>query len=187
MDIGIDVDEPIYPWLDAQHVLCSRVLGLPESMTPPTWHPYETYGISVEEWYEILAQGALDGSLYDGEIQPGSVEQLHRLKDAGHRVHLVTTRGAFTHGHLIRAHTHAMIDKHKIPHDAITFTLDKSMVATDWSLDDLPKNVDAFFRGRRPEERGEHVLLSLPHNRETEGYFRVNSLKEFVDMVLGED
>jgi hypothetical protein len=65
--------------------------------------------------------------------------------------------------------------------DSVTFSSDKTKPRTDYFLDDLPKNIDkvvvAGIKG---------ILHTRPWNRGIPGYDRVNSVKGFVDLVLGE-
>lgn len=180
-DIGIDYDEPIYPWMEAQHRLCIAAgLALPDSPVPSTWYVYDEYNCSPDAWYEVLGQGAIDGTLYTDPVDPVTIKQMYRLKDAGHRIHIVTTRGALQHGARIRALTHEQIEREGIPHDAITFTTQKGLIHVDYALDDHPKNL-ADWTNSCPNL----FLLDTSHNQAYSGPVpRVFSMEEFVDNIL---
>lgn len=181
MIIGIDYDEIIYQWMRAQHRLCIDAgLALPDSPIPSNWFVYDEYKCSPEAWYKVLGDGAVDGSLYQDPVDPEVIEQLQRLKDAGHMIHIVTSRGALQHGSRIRCLTHEQLEREKIPHDAITFTRKKGLIPCDYALDDSPEYLTDWA-----DSCPNPYLLTVPHNYGYEGSIpRVGSLKEFVDRVL---
>jgi hypothetical protein len=178
MRIGIDIDDVLYPWYDTAHQLCVEA-GITNGVTPCTWAPYEDYGCTDQEWYRVLSAGAQTGALYDAEPISGTVEQLCRLRDAGHTVHLVTARGSLRHGPRIQMLTIQWLHQHGVPHDSLTFAKDKRAVITDVFLDDAHHNYDQL------DGYTEVWLLDVQHNgAHREGRRRVGSVKEFVDMVL---
>jgi uncharacterized HAD superfamily protein len=138
--VGVDIDDVLYPWFDTAHRL-SEAAGITNGAQPTSWAPYEDYGCTAEQWYEVLAAGAVDGSLYHEEPLPDAVSSLQALKDAGHSVHLVTARGLLANGHLIRTHTIAWLENHGVPLDTLTFSKDKSIVRCDYFIDDNADNI----------------------------------------------
>lgn len=138
--VGVDVDDVLYGWFDAAHRL-SEAAGITGGVVPTSWAPYEDYGCSAEDWHAVLAEGAVSGELYHDDPLPDVVESLRALKDAGHTVHLVTARGLLTNGHLIREHTVRWLHNHQVPHDTLTFSKDKSIVRTDYFIDDNLDNI----------------------------------------------
>lgn len=185
MIVGFDIDEPIYPWMASAHALCEKA-GITNGVLATTWYPYEEYGVEAAVWHEILSQGAIDGTLYDAEPHAESIEQIRRVKDAGHTVVLLTARGALQNGPLIRARTIRMIAEYKIPHDALFFTVHKSLARLDTMIDDHVKNYDEL------EDAGVYTfLLDMPHNQvqPSDGRFRirVHSVEEYVDEILNWD
>lgn len=186
LHFGIDIDEPIYPWMQQAHLLCIRE-GLAErgSPCPSRWDPFMEYPgpPDLQQWFDVLAVGAIDGSLYEAEPDHNAIKQLKRIRKDGHFIHLVTTRGVFVHGDLIRSYTHKMLAKYDIPHDSISFASDKSWFKFDYWLDDHPKNVEALHAADQTA-----FLLRVPHNEwYTPSYpyqdCVVGSVKEFVDVV----
>lgn len=176
--IGVDIDDVLFPWFDKAHALCEEA-GITNGVTPTQWSCYLDYGVTLEDWLAVMEAGTLDGRLYSGEPYPGAVEALSRLREAGHTIHLVTARGFFAHGDLIRRHTIEWLADNEIPHDSLTFSKDKTFVRTDVFVDDSWRNVsDLVAAGVRT------WMVDAPHNRSNEYHMRVPSVVEFVDAVL---
>jgi len=176
LHIGVDVDDVIFPWYHLAHEASERA-GITNGKVPKSWAPFEEYGCTDQEWYDALEVATLDGSLYRGELYPGAAEALQRLVDAGHQVHIVTARGFFKHGHLIREATvHTLKD---VPHHSLTFTKDKTIMRLDAFVDDAIHNVEAL------REHMPVAMVNQPHNEGFDHAWRVNSITEFVDEVLG--
>ena len=182
MRIGIDIDDVLYPWYLTAHML-SEAAGITNGVTPTTWRCYEDYGCTDQEWFDVLADATLSGDLYTAPPIGDTVEQLQRLRDAGHTIHLVTARGFMQHGEAIRLLTVEWLAAWDIPHDSLTFTRDKRVVVTDVFLDDASHNYDELTAAGRKA-----WLLHAPHNAEhRDGRLCVETLGEFVDAVLGGD
>ena len=179
MRLGIDIDDVLFPWFDKAHAACERA-GITNGVTPTQWSCYVDYGRTLEEWLAVMDAATLDGSLYTGEPYPGAVEALHRLKDAGHTLHVVTARGFFQHGDLIRKATIEWLRDNDIPHDSLTFTKDKTFVRTDAFVDDSWKNVSELEAAGVPT-----WMVDAPHNKANEHHRRVASVGEFADIILG--
>jgi hypothetical protein len=176
LHIGVDVDDVIFPWYHLAHEASLRA-GITNGAEPKSWQPYEEYGCSQQAWFDALEVATLDGSLYRGDLYPGAAEALQRLIDAGHYVHIVTARGFFNHGHLIRQATvHTLKD---VPHHSLTFTKDKTIMRLDAFVDDAVHNVQALVAAGIPT-----WMVNQPHNAGFEYHLRVNHVSEFVDSVL---
>lgn len=182
MRVGIDIDDVLYPWYDVAHRVCDTA-GITNGATPTSWAPYEQYGCTDQAWFDALAIATLTGELYGAPPIAGVREQLERLHDAGHTIHLVTARGFLQHGKIIRLDTIEWINEYGIPHDSLTFIKDKRLVDVDAFIDDAPHNYDQLA------EHGFHVwLLHAPHNVHARtGRDCVATLEEFVDLILGLD
>lgn len=182
LDIGVDVDEPLFPWYERAHE-ASIKFGLTDgTIMPQTWAPHEEYGCSLEDWWAALAD-AIDW-MYDAPPQPGSREAIERLMFAGHRVHLITARG--TRGsplcQVIQQHTWNWVLDYDLPIASLTFSKDKTIVHTDYFVDD---NVDNWQALTAAGTRA--YLLNAPWNAEQDTPFRVNSVREFADIILEGD
>jgi len=178
LHIGVDVDDVLFPWYHLAHEASERA-GITNGKTPKSWAPHKEYGCTDQEWFDALEVATLDGSLYAGELYPGAAEALQRLVDAGHFVHIVTARGFFKHGHLIREATvHTLKD---VPHHSLTFTKDKTIMRLDAFVDDAIHNVEALTAAGIPT-----WMVNQPHNEGHDHPFRVDHVNEFVDAVLAD-
>lgn len=178
MRVGIDIDDVLYPWYDVAHRVCEAA-GITGGVTPTSWNPYLEYGCTDQDWFDSLAAATLSGELYGADPFPDVIDQLERLVDAGHTVHLVTARGNLAHSVVIREATVLWVARHQVPHHSLTFADDKRAVLTDVFLDDAPHNYDQL------DGHTEVWLLDARHNHDHRaGRRRVASVAEFVDQVL---
>jgi 5'(3')-deoxyribonucleotidase len=178
MRIGIDIDDVLFPWFDRAHEACTYA-GITNGVTPSQWECWKDYGTSMEAWLGVMEDATLDGSLYTGAPYPGAIEALRELKAAGHTLHMVTARGFFIHGHLIRKHTVEWLETWHVPHDTLTFAKDKTLVHTDVFVDDSWKNVQALVAAGIPT-----WMVDAPHNQGAVYDLRVPSVVEFAAAIL---
>lgn len=178
MRIGIDLDDVCFPWFDKAHAACEQA-GITNGVTPTQWAMYDDYGVTLEEWLRVMEAATLDGSLYTGDPYPGTYEALGALQDAGHTLHVVTARGFFAHGDLIRRHTIEWLAEWEIPHDTLTFAKDKTLVRTDVFVDDSWKNVQELTAAGVAT-----WMVDAPHNQGVEYAHRVQSVVEFAAAIL---
>lgn len=176
--IGVDIDDVVYPWYATAHAI-SEAAGITNGNEPTSWAPFDQYGCTDQEWYDVLAEATLNGALYMQRPIPGAIEALERLHGAGHTIHLVTARGFLTHGTEIRLQTVEWLEALNVPHDTLTFSKRKAVVPTDFFIDDSEKNVlELANHGVRT------YMMNQPHNQHVDYPFRVNHISEFVDEVL---
>lgn len=182
LDLGIDVDNVIYPWLSVytRYVECRKGLQpgtLDDIALSWTWYK-DQWGMETPEFLEHYTAGVHAGVIFhEGDPLPGSLAAMRRLQLAGHRLHYVTDRviEGVTEEHAFTA-THAWLHRHGFPVDSITITADKSSVKTDVFLDDAPHNIHALYDAGHPLP----VVWSLPHNEMLPwGYWRAHSWRDF--------
>jgi hypothetical protein len=178
MKVGIDIDDVLFPWYEKAHAACVAA-GVTNGVEPSTWSPADEYGCSLDEWYAILERVTLDGTLYSGDPYPNAIESLERLHAAGHSIHLVTARGFLAHGHLIRSQTVQWLADYSVPHDTLTFSKDKTVVAVDVFADDSEKNLRELLAAGVA-----CCLIDAPHNRHVEHDYRLAGIAEFVTDIL---
>jgi hypothetical protein len=176
--VGVDVDDVLFPWYDNAHQLCVNA-KITNGVNPTTWSPHEEYGCTMQAWLDVLEEGTLDGALYAGPPYLGAIDALWRLQNAGHSIHLVTARGFFVLGHLIREQTVNWLADYDVPHDTLTFAKDKTIVRTDVFVDDSAKNVAALTAAGV-----QTWMVNQPHNAAAVHHLRVDHVSEFVDAVL---
>lgn len=176
--IGVDIDDVLFDWLGKAHAGCEAA-GITNGATVTQWECWVDYGCTQDEWLAVMDAMTLDGSLYRGLPFEGAREALQRLIDAGHTIHLVTNRGYFNRGDLIKKHTIDWLYAEDIPHHALTFTKDKTAIRFDVAVDDSERNVRAYRDAGIP-----CALVDARHNQGFSHPWRVSSLEEFADNVL---
>jgi hypothetical protein len=128
--VGIDYDEPIFPWYDYAHD-ASVAAGLTTmEQDPPTqWDPTTVYGCPPDDWYEVINAEVRKGpaGMYGRPIKPGVAADLWRLHNRGVEIHIVTARGQFgAEGKMIQDLTRQQVVKEiGLPKVRLHFTKDK--------------------------------------------------------------
>lgn len=189
LSIGFDWDDVVMPWYDKAVEVCREAGICPADLTPTTWSMHEEMGCTLDEWIDALDVATESGVLYDTVPMEGAVEAMRKLYFEGHYIHIVTARGTF-HGNRwndkIQALTKAQIEEFAVPHHSVTFTRDKTIVPTDYFIDDNLRNYQALraagvqaFLLNRPWNEGEEHNVPWSH--------RVGRVSEFADIVLEHD
>lgn len=190
IQIGIDFDEPMYPWYDQAHQVCLRD-GLAKSWhEPEEWAPFKLYGVAQEEWVAALdaeAHKPNGGILYGMGLKPGVLADIKFMYTHGYGIHILTARGSFGGNEetkaLIRMHTMNCLLHSGVPYDTISFGRDKVAKALelgiDYHIDDAPHNYDEL------DEAGVNVwMLNERWNKPwDDGRRRVTSLHQFCTMI----
>lgn len=175
--IGLDIDDVIYPWFEAAEEVCEAA-GLRNGKKATSWAMHDDYGCSKEDWVRAIETAAIWGDLYSRAPIPGAVDALKELVEMGHWIHIVTARGFFKNGDIIRRKTVEWLYDWDIPHVGLTFTRDKAIVDANVYLDDGQHNVE------RLHSLGRDVfLMDAPHNQNFEFEKRVHSMAEFVEAL----
>lgn len=187
--VGIDYDEPLFPWYDYAHD-ASVAAGLTTQEQPPptSWDPHSHYGCSIDDWYEALNQEVLKGAdgMYGRPLKPGVVDDLRRLYTKGYDVHIITARGSFgAFGERIKRLTVQQLIRENVPYMKLHFAPDKHQVIKDlgvnYMLDDRPKHyMEAESAG------AETYLLDERWNQDfwVPASRRLYTLRQYVDLII---
>lgn len=106
------------------------------------WNFFEHDGYDLAQYLHLFAQGVNDGIIFrEGNPIEGSISTLQCFRRLGHSIHLVTDRFV---GDRAQENTEQWLREWSVPYDSLTYTKDKTVVRTDWFLDDKPSNVDAL-------------------------------------------
>ena len=188
--IGIDYDEPLFPWYDNAHQV-SIAAGLTTADQPPPtrWDPHSEYGCTLEEWIAVLnaeVEKGRDG-MYAWPPKKDAVDAVRRAYGLGYEIHFVTRRGAFgAHGTKIKRLTKTQLIMESIPFDGLWFASGKktatiSRLGLDYFLDD---RADHYFEAS--EAGAEAYLLDERWNRDLEvpEGRRVFSTAEYIDLII---
>jgi len=164
LDIGLDCDGVMYDFYQVlkDYLVEHRGLdpaGLPLPAT--SWGHHEAWGLNLQEFLTACNESVDAGVMFrHGEPYEGTVEAVNRLKDAGHRIHVITNR---SFGSLSHHNTSDWLREHGIPFDSLIFAAKKGIVRPDIMLDDYEKN---FFEMWDVDV--ETWLLDQPWNQETD-------------------
>ena len=180
MKIGLDLDGVLYPFHTAyKRWLVHHVARFPADCPEPTrWEFYEDWGLTTEEFLVEFENGVNSGWIFGhGNPFPGAVEQVQRLIDAGHSIHIITDRFIGDPG-VAAGSTSEWLSEYKVPYDTLTFSRDKTVIPTSYMIDDKPANIAALAQTACIA-----YLLDQSWNQEAD-LPRVKSVEDFVDIVL---
>lgn len=187
--VGIDYDEPIFPWYDYAHDAAVAYGLVREDQDPPTsWDPSTHYGCTLDEWIEVINNEVLKGpnGMYGRPIKPGVAADLSRLKRRGVEIHIVTARGQFGEfGERIKELTLQQIVNERIPYDYLHFTNTKGAVISaneiNYMLDDRVEYYqEAGKAGARSyllDERWNQHFATLPGRR-------LYTTRQYIDRIV---
>lgn len=179
-DVIVDVDDVLHPWSKTAHAICERA-GITNGQPITQWHFWLDYGIEEGELWSLLNSKQAHAELYTAAPIPHALTALRRLRNFGHRVHIVTARGYGPMGEQIQMETRDWISTWNVPLDTLTFTKDKTSVKADFALDDGIHNYEALNAAGVACS-----LMDAVHNQhyEVPPGRRAYSVGQFADQVL---
>jgi len=146
---------------------------------PTDWYFYRAWGMTDAEFIDLCHRGADEGIIFAGERRPNGLENINRLRDAGHSIHIVTDRAFGAHPHVSKEITRIFLEQHEYKYDSLTFSSDKTVVPTDYFIEDKISNYDDL------DAVGTKVyLINRPWNIQDDNRRRVNWHRQFADKVL---
>lgn len=178
-DVGIDLDGVVYPFSKAFKKYCAEVLGRTDFPEPTKWDFYEDWGISTQEFNEMLRKAPVSHRLFATEYPMEHVRQgWDMLRESGFRLHVITARPSTAW-----AQTSEWLHDNDLIPDHLHFTHDKTVlshVAKNESamIDD---HVDYYIQLERSGVFA--VLQNQPWNKYYQGAFRAESLVDFATIV----
>lgn len=184
MVVMFDIDDCLMPWAETVHLKCIEA-GIAEPNSAWTqWSMWEDYGCTKQQWLDVVNAQVVEGGVYHQHPYPGVLEAIDDVWQAGHEIHLVTTRGFFDHAEQIRTWTEDWVRTFLIP-GRLHFAKDKGRVAKELgathAIDDGMHNVQDLVAAGV-----DAYLLTQPHNRDL--YFRedrrVPNVPTFVERIL---
>lgn len=181
MRIGWDSDGVLYRFTKAYHswMNLNHGMSLDLEVEAQTWNWFLDWQ-SVDEFKACMDASVDAGYLFwQGELYEPEIPQLIvDLKAQGHTNHLVTYRFSGKNS-CPKAATEHFYASQGIEFDSITYSKDKTVVDVDIFLEDNLLNYDAL------EAAGVKVyLVNRPYNLENDTRRRVDSVKEFVNLIL---
>lgn len=182
--VGSDVDGCFDTFGDGVHeALKAKGLGHLWKSGPTkkaTWNFFEEWGWTFAQFKELVDWGVDEGIIFSGHWREGAVEQLHRIKEMGHRLIIITDRSWGTDPRNSQRNTIKAFQEAGIEYDELHFTADKTSVKVDVMVEDRLENYDALILAGTPT-----WLINRPWN-EVEGgdaRNRIDHYSEYVDAI----
>lgn len=174
----IDFDDVIYPFCDGILAVLKKE-GIAGQITQ--WALENDFGMEREAFWSMLYQPHHEETLFLQRIKSGVLDQMRRLRYAGHRLHIVTARTS----EISEFYAREVCRRENVPLDSITFTKDKAPMVDEldasFALDDGPHNYTAL-----DQDGCNAYLMDAPHNQHFNDPLvrRVESMKNFANTVL---
>lgn len=181
MIIGFDSDGVLYRFTKAYHswMNLNNGMSLDLEVEAQTWDWFLDWQ-SVEQFKQAMDESVDAGYLFwQGELyEPEIPSFIADLQAKGHSVHLVTHRFSGK-TKCAKAATEHFYDSVGIRFDSITYSRDKTVVDVDVFIEDNVANYDAL------DAAGVEVyLVNRPYNQENDSRRRVDSVKQFIELIL---
>jgi 5'(3')-deoxyribonucleotidase len=177
MRLGIDLDGCVYDFVNDFCDFAAERLD--REMTPivPKWNFYTQLGLTEDVFWELVREGIDAGVIFrKGLPYPKAIETLKNLRDDGHSLHVITHR---MFGPNAVTNTMDWFRVWEMPYDTITFAKDKTVVAVDLLLDDMPENIEASIAAGIPA-----VIMERTWNSDKSRFYpSVSSWPEFREFV----
>ncbi|MET0234553.1 MAG: hypothetical protein ABW224_07930 [Kibdelosporangium sp.] len=184
LDIGLDIDGVLYPFVKVIADYATNVLGRDCSDQAGSWDWYKhQWGLTTEEFFALCGRGVNDGVLYtEGAPLPGALPAVRTLAQAGHRIHYISARAISGVPVSLAWHrTAEWLSRWDFPVDSLTITEDKAARPTDVFLDDSPHMCDMLLAARHPRP-----VLWCHSRTQTHTADRVFTWAEFLAIVDAE-
>lgn len=181
--VGWDLDGVEYDFAESvrravKHFGMDKELRLCKG-EPDDWYFYRAWGLTDQEFVELCHRGADAGIIFAGPRRTGGGSAIRRVRSAGHSVHIVTDRSFGLSPEVSQEITKEWLTQHKYEYDSLTFSADKTVVPTDYFIEDKLQNYDAL------DQVGTEVyLINRPWNAQQDTRRRVDNLNEFADTIL---
>jgi FMN phosphatase YigB (HAD superfamily) len=153
LDVLLDVDGVLYPLPELFTPYAADRLGRELELDTTNWEFYAEWGLGYDDFVELLGEGVRERKLWwTGAPYDDVVPAIHRLRGAGHRLHLVTARDVRGIEAEALDATEHWLHRHRIDVDTITLAQDKTVVLdrlgldsrTCVAVDDGPHYITAF-------------------------------------------
>lgn len=177
--VGVDLDGCMYDFGDALRQYRHQVEGVPLDQMPLSncWHFYEEqWGMTLQEFLDTCDRGVDAGWIFrKGEPLPGSVDAVRWLFSRGHEIHIITDRSFGTRS---QENTSEWLDVNGVPYTSLTFSRDKTAVATECFIDDRAENYTSL------KQAGvDVVIFDQPWNQYLGDANRIHSWGEYIAHV----
>lgn len=178
MRVGIDLDGPVYDFVDGlKRSMPHEYRALPAN----EYAFHKKWGLTTPEFLTYCCQGVRNGILFwTGSPEAHAKETFKELRAGGHEIVILTHRGIFGEGEaLAKNATEFWLETNQLEYDELILIEDKTSIHTDAMIEDKVENFLALA-----EHGNDAYLIDKPWNREIETANRVFSLQEFKERIL---
>ena len=185
MRVGIDLDGVCFDFAAsllryALHEGYEFPEGFHAHGEPKEWAFYEGWGLSLEEFLQMCHDGADAGFVFSGPVRPGVKDAFDIIRDLGHEIIIITDRAFGTDPSVSQELTRNWLAEHGLTYDELHFSGDKTIVPTDFFIEDKLSNYDALAAAGV-----EVYLVDRPWNQvdETDARRRVDGIREYARIL----
>lgn len=183
--VGIDLDGCAYDCQESIWRYALTELG-PDTPRPNgEWDIHELFGQTDTEFLEMCHRGVDAGVIFGpgpGLTYPGVREAFQRIKAAGHEIVIITARTFWGSDGMAQRNTERWLASERLPYDRLIYSIDKTVVPTDYMVEDKPANCDAV------EAKGtEAYLIDRPWNKDVgpgAQHRRIDGMRHFAEIVV---
>ncbi|QIG58779.1 5' nucleotidase [Gordonia phage DatBoi] len=186
--VMIDLDGVLFDFADAlRDSLIDIGFNVRDLPAPTKWAFFEEWGLTLKGFEMVYNRAVRHGALFSHRAADrADIAALHQIHRGGHTIHIVTARGMGPLKALAHEQTAEWLRTNQIPYDTLTFAEDKTIIQTDFALEDNRDNYDALVAaGTRA------YLYDQPYNQDAPGCsrkaLRVGSVSEFAHEIAPED
>ncbi len=177
--IGVDLDGVCYGFTDSLRQYMVDHKGYdPKDLPDSTGWDFHIvdWGWTTEQFMEHFAAGVDAGVVFlHGEPEEGAVKYINQLREDGHTIHIITHRSV---GAKSVQNTGEWLAREGIKFDSLTFSGDKTIVKTDFFIEDNLDNYNALL-----DVGTDAVLYDRPWNQKDGVARRVAGWAEFYEYV----
>lgn len=182
--IGFDLDGVIYRFTKQYNLWMNLTAGmnLDLELEADSWNWFENW--QTTEQFLACMDAAVDAKhlFWQGDLCESTIpDNLRALRAAGHTIHIVTNRYS---GKILSSEeaTRHFLHEKEIIYDTLTFSADKTVVSTDYFIEDNINNYLALDH---------HGVLSYivnrPYNEAFSAKRRISTVDEFTKIILEGD
>lgn len=173
--VGYDFGASVRRYLDS----IGRTYGWKDDAEEPhTWNFFEYWNMDRHEFKEICDAGADAGYIFSGPQREGFSEAVGRVAALGHHVVIITDRSFGSSPRISHRATEEWLRQHDVYYDQLIFSADKTVMKTDFFVEDKLENHDAL------EAAGTRCyLINRPWNLLEDDRRRINSVSEYADAI----
>ena len=148
--VGFDLDGCLYDFGNSVRAYLDsigREYGWKDNKEEPHhWDFYEYWHMDRSEFTQICHDGVDAGYIFSGGVRPNAIEAVQKVRDLGHEIVIITDRSFGTEPARSHDATREWLKQHDIPYDELHFTPDKTIVPTDFFVEDKLENYDALTK-----------------------------------------